>query len=1387
MRKFLKAFLVIFLLLFASQSLTFAKTKKEKINILPQPFSFSPQYLSKTTGDIILEEGFENYSNGGWSTIDNDGDGKTWALYVEQPPGDTLAHTGIKAAGCEYNSSGNDDYFVTPQIALPSTGSAVFSFWAKSHSASYPEAFNVKISNSGREASDFTFTLQAIPSAPATWTLYQYDLGAFKGNTVYLALQCVSVDKWYLWADDFKCEVESGNIDIPEILSASYGPPANADTWEKFIIPMTAATFGVTDTEFNAAMQQISMIRIRTEMHDGGDYGAIDNVRLGSTFSSYFTSNTEEWSASGDGTMSWEPTGGFSGGYLKISDWASGDWHWAVAPASWTGNLSSLIGQNFEFYCMTNYPDYAAVVEFHTGDANRIVLSSGSVSLTPGATTQLKVALVPTPAANIVVNLSSSNTGVLNVPSSVTVGTVGYATVTVTAGTITEESSAVVTASTSGYTTSRITFTVTPGSSDDWTSQQSTQYDTPEADIVVRTGDIDNLNFGWPIGFDPFSGNNTPIHSFPWTVDPTDAEGTDRIMVVSSYNGNPPHGQDGYTNTTSRPDNYPQPVTLAYNLNGVIITSAALQIFVDDFQAPNFHANYQVTIDNIRIPVLESIINSLSQTGPIGKMISVSIPSQYLSLFNDGEFEILFDDPITGAGDGFAIDFVKLLINPRTYTYTGTITGKVTDEATGTAISGATVSASGIVTTTTNSNGDYTLSSVPAGINYVEVSKSGYATEGTNVDLQADETETVNFTLGTSDDLSTLKGQVTNALNGEPIEGAVVQVAGLSDITDSNGNYEIQNVPPGELTANFYGLPTTGNAPLTVNFYDNSASDAQTVTAGAEGFAGYSNSQVIITAGSTVTLDISLSPVLTSGKMRFVLNWDDDPRDVDSHLYTPEIEGFTRHIYWSNKGNESEAPFATLDHDDTDGYGPETTTIHDFFPGKYSYWIYKYTGNQELSQSNSVVQIYGENGLIRTLNVPSGGSERWWHVCDVEGATQTITIVNQLKEDVEVSTPNSVAEEKIEISSVLAKAANPVNSWYWTFGDGSSSSEQHPTHIYTNEGSYTVTLTISDGINSKTETKTNYIIVQNAIAGLIAHYPFSGNANDASGNGYHGEVFGPASSYDRYNNFNSAYYFDGVDDRIKLPHDVVNGLNDFTMIFWINTTQSSGDKYFFTAVDPSGYNELLFGIEGGRPASYVEDNSYSYNQQVADGAWHQIIYSRSGTTIKCHVDGVFIDEDTSIPSSTLTIPENALWLGGDQDAVGDGWDQTQQFGGYLDDIQIYNVMLNDGQIANIYNIGRVAIEDEFETVIPESYSLSQNYPNPFNPTTTIQYTLKNSVNVKLTVFDLNGKVIQELVNKHQIAGTYFVSWNAGNNPSGIYIVRLETSDFMTSRKMMFMK
>ncbi len=88
---------------------------------------------------------------------------------------------------------------------------------------------------------------------------------------------------------------------------------------------------------------------------------------------------------------------------------------------------------------------------------------------------------------------------------------------------------------------------------------------------------------------------------------------------------------------------------------------------------------------------------------------------------------------------------------------------------------------------------------------------------------------------------------------------------------------------------------------------------------------------------------------------------------------------------------------------------------------------------------------------------------------------------------------------------------------------------------------------------------------------------------------------------------------------------------------------------------------------------------------------------------------------------------------------------------------------------------------------PIDYSLSQNYPNPFNPTTTISYSIKLAGEVTLKVYDMLGIEVANLVNERQEAGTYSVEFNAPDLPSGMYVYRITSGNFVNTKKLILLK
>ena len=247
----------------------------------------------------------------------------------------------------------------------------------------------------------------------------------------------------------------------------------------------------------------------------------------------------------------------------------------------------------------------------------------------------------------------------------------------------------------------------------------------------------------------------------------------------------------------------------------------------------------------------------------------------------------------------------------------GAIAGHVTNNATGAAIAGATVSFSG-GSTTTDSNGAYTLSDVTAGTYSVTASQTGFTTQTSSVTVSAGATSTLDFHLSANSTPGGISGHVTNSATGAAIAGATVSFSGGSTTTDSNGAYTFSNVTPGtySVTASQTGFTSqtssvtvSSGATATLNFqlsaaaspgafnghvtnvatgaaiagatvsfsggstttdsngaysFANVAAGTYSVTASQSGFASQTGSVSVI-SGATSTLDFQLSPASTPG------------------------------------------------------------------------------------------------------------------------------------------------------------------------------------------------------------------------------------------------------------------------------------------------------------------------------------------------------------------------------------------------------------------------------------------------------------------------------------------------------------------------------------------
>ena len=141
--------------------------------------------------------------------------------------------------------------------------------------------------------------------------------------------------------------------------------------------------------------------------------------------------------------------------------------------------------------------------------------------------------------------------------------------------------------------------------------------------------------------------------------------------------------------------------------------------------------------------------------------------------------------------------------------------------------------------------------------------------------------------------------------------------------------------------------------------------------------------------------------------------------------------------------------------------------------------------------------------------------------------------------------------------------------------------------------------------------------------------------------------------------------------------------------------------------------------------------------------------------------------------------------------------QKDYFGGHLGlffgDVSARDENTNEVTVsATGYGMFSIALGTIDDIALPNRYTLYQNYPNPFNPVTVLQYDLPELSNVELTIYDLAGRQVRNLLHEKQAPGLKTIVWDArddmGNKMgAGVYIYQLKTDNFIASKKMILVK
>lgn len=214
--------------------------------------------------------------------------------------------------------------------------------------------------------------------------------------------------------------------------------------------------------------------------------------------------------------------------------------------------------------------------------------------------------------------------------------------------------------------------------------------------------------------------------------------------------------------------------------------------------------------------------------------------------------------------------------------------------------------------------------------------------------------------------------------------------------------------------------------------------------------------------------------------------------------------------------------------------------------------------------------------------------------------------------------------------------------------------------------------------------------------GLIAHYPFNGNASDVTGNGYNGKVNGATLATDRAGIADSAYQFGNGNTSITIPFKTNIFAKDFTISVWFNADsisegwptilQTQGDYSISNIPFTIGISGLQCGCAypGGlnAGASYAPATHswfLSPRKQTPIGKFNQAVVVKSGGTVTMYLNSQIWEQGVVATPTTRT--GNTLWIGRapSEDTAG-----TTGFHGILDDIRIYNRALSVQEVKNLY-------------------------------------------------------------------------------------------------------
>jgi hypothetical protein len=300
---------------------------------------------------------------------------------------------------------------------------------------------------------------------------------------------------------------------------------------------------------------------------------------------------------------------------------------------------------------------------------------------------------------------------------------------------------------------------------------------------------------------------------------------------------------------------------------------------------------------------------------------------------------------------------------------------------------------------------------------------------------------------------------------------------------------------------------------------------------------------------------------------------------------------------------------------------------------------------------------------------------------------------------------------------------------------------------------------------------------------LVAYYTFAGDALDRSGFEHHGTVYGAVPAADRTGAPQQAYFFDGVNDAVRVGNTpALNFRDGITVGMWISINAfytreaypishgnwenrwkiSVGDRRFRWTVKTSE------GIKDLDSETMLEVDTYYHVAVVYDGA-----------DIEIYIDGELDAFGTF--SGQLLETSIDLMIGQVLPEVTD-----YNFRGTIDEVRIYNYALPMDEIRELYTSG-TSVAEPGSYAAGSGFYLYQNYPNPFNPSTVIRFRIPTAQRTTITVYDILGRSVAVLLDREMDAGEHHVEWHAERITSGVYFYTIESGEFTETRRLIVIK